>query len=47
MKKESKAIVKKEVAFMKKGGAPKSLVKHELAEHKGMKNGGKVKKGKC
>lgn len=47
MKKESKAVVKKEIAFMKKGGAPKSLIKHEQAEHKGMKNGGKVKKKGC
>ena len=41
--KESKAMVKKEVAFMKKKGAPKSMVKHEMAEA-GMKYGGKVKK---
>ncbi len=30
--KESKAMMKKEVAFMKKKGAPKSMVKHEMAE---------------
>lgn len=40
---ESKAMMKKEVAFMKKKGAPKSMVKHEMAEA-GMKKGGKVKK---
>jgi len=39
---ESKAMMKKEVAFMKKKGAPKSMVKHEMAEA-GMKYGGKVK----
>lgn len=41
--KESKAMVKKEVGFMKKKGAPKSMIKHEMAEA-GMKHGGKVKK---
>ena len=41
--KESKAMMKKEVSFMKKKGAPKSMVKHEMAEA-GMKYGGKVKK---
>jgi hypothetical protein len=41
--KESKAMMKKEVSFMKKKGAPKSMVKHEMAEA-GMKKGGKVKK---
>jgi len=41
--KESKAMVKKEVSFMKKKGAPKAMVKHEMAEA-GMKYGGKVKK---
>ena len=30
--KESKAMVKKEVSFMKKKGAPKSMIKHEMAE---------------
>ena len=38
--KESKAMVGKEVAFMKKKGAPKSMLKHEMAEAKGMKKGG-------
>ena len=35
--KESPAMMKKEVAFMKKKGAPKSMIKHERAEAKGMK----------
>lgn len=38
--KESKQMVKKEIGFMKKAGAPKSLIKHEEAEAKGMKKGG-------
>lgn len=38
---ESKKMVKKEVEFMKAKGAPKALVKHEEAEAKGMKKGGK------
>ncbi len=37
--KESKAMVKKEIGFMKKAGAPKSMIKHEKAEA-GMKKGG-------
>ena len=37
--KESKAMVGKEMAFMKKKGAPKSMIKHEMAEA-GMKKGG-------
>jgi hypothetical protein len=41
---ESKAMMKKEVSFMKKKGAPKSMVKHEEAEMKGMNYGGKTKK---
>lgn len=41
--KESKEMMKKEVSFMKKKGAPKSMVKHEMAEA-GMKMGGDVKK---
>ena len=41
--KESKSMMKKEVSFMKKKGAPKSMIKHEMAEA-GMKYGGKVKK---
>jgi hypothetical protein len=39
---ESKKMVKKEVAFMKAKGAPKSMVKHEEAEM-GMKKGGCTK----
>lgn len=41
--KESKTMMKKEVSFMKKKGAPKSMIQHEEAEM-GMKKGGKVKK---
>ena len=41
--KESKAMMKKEVSFMKKKGAPKSMIKHEESEMKGMKKGGKTK----
>jgi len=37
--KESKMMVKKEIDFMKKKGAPKSMLKHEMAEA-GMKKGG-------
>lgn len=40
--KESKAMAKKEVGFMKKAGAPKSMIKHEMAEMKGMKSGGRA-----
>ena len=36
--KESKAMMKKEVSFMKKNGAPKSMIRHEEAEY-GMKKG--------
>ena len=39
--KESKAMAKKEISFMEKKGAPKSMVKHEKAEY-GMKKGGKA-----
>jgi len=43
--KESKAMVKKEVSFMKAKGAPKSMVKHEMKEAgmKKMANGGITK----
>jgi hypothetical protein len=41
--KESKAMMGKEVAFMKKKGAPKAMIKHEMAEA-GMKKGGMAKK---
>ena len=30
--KESKMMVKKEIGFMKKKGAPKSMIKHEMKE---------------
>ena len=39
---ESKKMVGKEIAFMKKKGAPKSMMKHEMAEA-GMKKGGMPK----
>jgi len=47
--KESKAMVGKELSFMKKKGAPKSMVKHEMMEagmkpSRAMKTGGKVAK---
>lgn len=41
--KESKAMMKKEVSFMKKKGAPKSMLKHEMAEA-GMEAGGVPKR---
>lgn len=48
--KESKKMMKKEIDFFKKKGAPKSMIKHEMAEAKGkgvkMAKGGKVK-AKC
>ena len=34
--KESKGMMGKEIAFMKKKGAPKSMIKHEEKEMKGM-----------
>ena len=40
--KESKEMMKKEVAFMKKKGAPKSMIKHEMEETK-MRKGGACK----
>ena len=43
--KESKAMVGKEMAFMKKKGAPKSMIKHEAAEMGAMKKGGYAKGG--
>jgi hypothetical protein len=39
---ESKKMMKKELSFMKKKGAPKSMIKHEKAEAKGMNKGGKT-----
>lgn len=38
---ESKKMMKKEVEFMKAKGAPKAMVKHEEAEAKAMRKGGK------
>jgi len=47
VKKESPAMMKKEVAFMKKKGAPKAMIKHEMAEAKGYAKGGGIEsKGK-
>ena len=45
--KESKAMMKKEVSFMKKKGAPKSMIKHEESEHEsvGMKRKVKMARG--
>jgi hypothetical protein len=43
MKAESKSMVKKEVSFMKKKGAPKSMIKHEESEMAGMKKSGMKK----
>jgi hypothetical protein len=37
--KESKAMLGKEMAFMKKKGAPKSMIKHEAGEMGAMKKG--------
>lgn len=44
--KESKSMMKKEVSFMKKKGAPKSMIKHEMKEAgmKKMEAGGISKK---
>ena len=42
---ESKAMAKKEISFMKKKGAPASMIKHEKAEY-GMKKGGMAEGGK-
>ena len=41
--KEPKAMMQKEVAFMKAKKAPKAMIKHEMAEA-GMKKGGMAKK---
>ena len=43
---ESKKMVKKEVSFMKSKGAPKSMIKHEMAEAgmKKMASGGMTSK---
>jgi hypothetical protein len=48
-KSESPAMMKKELAFMKKKGAPKAMIKHEKEEAKGKpfaKGGGVERKGK-
>ena len=42
--KEPKAMMQKEVAFMKAKKAPKAMIKHEEAEMMGMKRGGMAKK---
>jgi len=44
--KESKAMMKKEVDFMKKKGAPKAMIKHEMAEAKMARGGGIEVRGK-
>lgn len=44
--KESKAMMKKEVEFMKKKGAPKAMLKHEMAEAKMARGGGIEVRGK-
>ena len=41
---ESKKMAKKEISFMEKKGAPKSMIKHEKAEY-GMKKGGMARGG--
>jgi hypothetical protein len=41
---ESKKMIGKEVAFMKKKGAPAKMIKHEMSEMKGMKAGGRVRR---
>ena len=43
--KESKAMMKKEVNFMKKKGAPKAMIKHEMSEAKMNKGGRLAAKG--
>lgn len=39
-KPEDKKMMKKEIAFFKKKGAPKPMIKHEEAEAKGYAKGG-------
>jgi hypothetical protein len=41
---DSKMMIGKELSFMKKKGAPKSMIKHEAAEMGAMKKSGKVAK---
>ena len=48
--KDSPMMIKREIDFMKKKGAPKAMIKHEIAEAKAMKPkkmacGGEVKRG--
>lgn len=43
--KDTKAMVGKEIAFMKKKGAPKSMIKHEMAEKTAMDKPKKYAKG--
>ena len=43
---ESKKMMKREVAFMKSKGAPKSMLKHEQSEMKGMAKGGAFRASK-
>jgi len=35
--KDSPKMIKREIDFMKKKGAPKAMIKHEIAEAKAMK----------
>ena len=42
--KESAATAKREIKYMKKGGAPKSLIKHEKREMASMKKPSRKKK---
>ncbi len=47
MKREPEAMVLKEVALLKKAGAPKALIRHEtteMSEPKALKNGGAAKR---
>jgi len=44
MKREPEAVVKREVALLRKAGAPKALVKHEVREIKGEKDTAATKK---
>lgn len=43
--KESKKMMAKEVEFMKKKGAPKSMIRHEEREAKKYAKGGSVTRG--
>jgi len=44
MKREPEAVVKREVALLRKAGAPKALIKHEVREIKGEKDTPATKK---